>query len=173
MPVSRSDRIENRAVLAHEIFHMGRERVSRANREALPDKLGVQLAGMLLQEGVGTYLFTQGYMAEQVGQLWADSLVNLPDMTRRFSEVLAAALGAALGDQEILSKRYAFFGIEGYALSCETCRAINSTLGRPAMYESLRDPAAFIESYEAAVDASALPLPRFPKETVTRLKAMV
>jgi uncharacterized protein YjaZ len=162
-----------KAVLAHEVFHMGRERVSRAGREALPDNPGVRLAGMLLEEGVATYLFTQDYMAEQVGQPWADSLVNLPDMTRRFSEVLAAALGAAPGDQEILSKCYAFFGIEGYALGCEMCRAIDSTLGRSAMHESLRDPAAFIESYEAAVDAGALPLPRFPKETVTRLKAMV
>ncbi|MGE5653310.1 MAG: DUF5700 domain-containing putative Zn-dependent protease, partial [Bacillota bacterium] len=157
------------STFAHEVFHMGRDKILAHRPE--PTGAGVrlihQLLGMLWEEGIATYLFSQPFSQQQDGWfgIWDD-----PDPTvDTVVEIIEQAWAGSPDEAGLMRRIMGLFGLEGYVLGTRMCQAIADVLGRGGLDQCAASHYCFPAVYNLAVDQGVLGLPKFPEEVASRL----
>ncbi len=160
------------STIAHEIFHMGRAQSWGAVQPDGLLGLAYQLSGALLEEGLATYLTSEGYARNNplTGKEYIETLQRLPEIAAWLGEAFELIESGTWDEQKMQPGLSLFFNTGMYALGTEMCKAIDRVLGRDALVACMRDSVLFFTTYNQAVEAGRLDLPKLPENVVRLLE---
>jgi hypothetical protein len=149
-------------LFAHEMHHSGFKSATKQHLGEIVDDDRIQLAGVLVAEGMATYFTTPPFdqlekwrtsddpTERGLAADWDSHIANMPSIYRQAETDIAAGLDGKFTTEDLMTRWLGGMQGPAYGLGVDMVRLIDHQLGTDVAISLARDPRRLLNTYNSA-----------------------